>query len=92
MIIDLTSKCVVERFGYPNENWAGDGWAIVPEALHEKARALSPFCELVFGGDGELTDLVDDGTRAAAPEPEADEVTQLQLAVAELYELLAGGV
>ena len=69
MIINKTTNQVQTMSTYPNTNWMGDEWALVPPELESKAWEFAPYCNLVFDGD-ELTDITDNGERPPEPEPE----------------------
>jgi hypothetical protein len=91
MIINIETLGLQSMSTHPSDNWMGDGYMLVPPELEEKALLLAPHCELVFDEGGALVDLTDDGTRPEAGFEPQDELTQLQLAVAELYERIEGG-
>lgn len=82
MIINKTTYEVQTMSSHPDDNWMGGDWAIVPETLHKKAEAFTPYCILVWSGDA-LVDILESGTRPPVPEPEpsADELLNLLLGV-----------
>jgi len=97
MIINLTTKEVRTLSSRPHDNWIGEGWAVVPAALETMAAELAPYCKLKHNKYGEITDIVDDGTRPepTVPQPtEADELRaellETQLALCEMFELVLG--
>ena len=57
MIINKTTYQVQTMSTYPDTNWMGDEWALVPAQLQTKVLQYSPYCELVWF-DGELVDIV----------------------------------
>jgi hypothetical protein len=63
MIINIENKGLQSMSTHPSENWMGDGYALVPPELEEKATLFAPYCELVFDAAGALIDVTDDGTR-----------------------------
>ena len=71
MIINKTTCQIQTISTHPNDNWMGDGWALVPPELEAKAWAFAPYCDLVFDGD-ELMDITDNGTRPPEPPPEPE--------------------
>ena len=82
MIINKTTYQVQTMSTHPNDNWMGDGWALVPPQLESKARELAPYCNLVFDGDT-LIGITDNGERppVTEPEPTAEELLNLILGV-----------
>jgi hypothetical protein len=62
-----------------------EGWAAVPEELEEKALAYLPFLELTVEA-GVITAVAPGERPAEDPAPQPDDLTQIQLAVAELAE------
>ena len=82
MIINKTTCHIQSISTHPNDNWMGDEWALVPAQLQTKALQYAPYCKLVWF-DGELVDIVDNGTRPPVPEPEPSPE--------ELINLMLGG-
>lgn len=74
------------------------GWAVIPAQLESAALSLLPWVLLTLT-DGIVISVEDDtaartaweAAQAAVEEP-IDDLTQLQLALAELAELITGGV
>ena len=68
-----------------------DGWAAVPEELEAKAAGYLPYILLTVE-EGEITGVaqgvVPTPTPESEPEPEPDALTQTQLAVAELAQVV----
>lgn len=66
-----------------------DGWAVVPPALEAEAQSYLPFIELTIE-DGKIIGVAQGviPEPEPEPEPEPDELTQTQLAVAELAQVV----
>ncbi|MGI6168817.1 MAG: hypothetical protein ACOYI4_03745 [Christensenellales bacterium] len=106
MIIHKFTKQIQTQSHRPNENWMGEDWVLVPETeenpeetaeprtvpinqeLIAKIVANAPYMEFVLDKDGQLVDVTP--TERPQEEQGVDEITQLQLAVAELATLMGG--
>ena len=73
MIINIETKIVQTATNDPGYNWAGDGWAYVPQHLEADAWAYAPYCVIELDDDGVVTSITDDGTRPPPVEPEPPE-------------------
>lgn len=59
MLICKETKCAIDRFDKPNENWIGDTHYLVDSNsdLAKKIMANSPFFDFVLNEAGELIDI-----------------------------------
>ena len=86
----------LESQSHRTECWL-DGYISVPPELEEKAWQSLGYCNLIIN-DGFLTDIVPT-EKPVTPEPEPqptieqlqEQITQTQLAMTEVYEMMLGG-
>lgn len=78
MIINKSTKGVIERSDKPFENWTGDNekYYLVDSRseLAEKIRSNAPYFEPITDETGQLVDITP--TERPEPEPEIEEPTQ----------------
>jgi|GEM_PF-3996763 len=80
--------CETRAFSkYPDTNWLGGDWQVVPQELETLALELAPYCIIHYNERGEIIGFTDDGTRPPPVEPEPSksqgDIAQLTADVAE---------
>ena len=63
MIINKETGHIQENSLFPNVNWIGEPWLLVPEDLRDKVLKLAPFILLEFDKNGNLESVADSGER-----------------------------
>ena len=73
-MIIYENKGYMQLSSHPDSDWTGEALYVVPDgsALAQKVIALCPYYDFVLDDNGELIDVVDNGTRPPEPEPEPD--------------------
>ena len=76
---------------YPDTDWIGDADWVIPDGseLAEKIKRLFPNFDFVFGGDGNISDVVATDPEPLPPAPPTN--AELAAAIAELAEVICSG-
>jgi len=76
MIINKETGTVQINANFPNHNWMGDDYVLVPQELRDEVMEHAPYINLEFDEDGKLVGVSDNGQR---PEPQPEPPSPMEV-------------